>query len=140
MRRLIAVLALTSAALPALAGVDVSINIGQPNFYGQIDIGDAPRPRLIRPEPVIIQPAPRNVVVEPMYLRVPPSHQQNWGRYCNQYGACGRPVYFVDDRWYNDEYAPYYRQRHDEGREWRREDDRRDWHDGHGRGRGHDRD
>jgi uncharacterized protein YcfJ len=26
-----------------------------------------------------------------------------------QYNACGRPVYFVDDRWYNDVYVPHYR-------------------------------
>ncbi len=130
MRRFIAALALTTAAVPALAGVGVSINVGQPGFYGQIDLGDAPRPRLIQPEPVIVQPMPREVVAQPpLYLRVPPAHQQNWDRYCDQYDACGRPVYFVDERWYNEEYVPYYRQRNDEGRRWRHEDDRREWRD-----------
>lgn len=102
------------------ADVGVSISIGQPGFYGQIDIGNFPRPPLIYPEPVIIRPVPVGVVVQPVYLRVPPGHAKDWGRYCGRYNACGRPVYFVQDRWYNEVYVPRYQEQHrgghDEGR------------------------
>lgn len=131
--------------------VGVSVQIGQPGFYGRIDIGDAPRPRLIYAEPVVIHRAPR-VVYEPVYLRVPPGHERNWRKHCSRYEACGRPVYFVRDDWYRRDYVPHYYDRHpeyrrdrrDERRDQRREDrwdDRRDdRRDGHGRGHGHGRD
>lgn len=133
--------ALAIPAIPTFAAdVGVSISIGDPNFYGQIDIGNFPRPAVIYAEPVIIRrPA---VVYEPIYLRVPPGHAKHWSRHCAEYRACGRPVYFVRDEWYSDVYAPRYRRqhgydgRHDEGR--RHDDDRRDErrHPGHGHGHG----
>lgn len=98
------------------ADVGVSISIGQPGFYGQIDIGNFPRPQLIYPEPLIIQPVPVGVVVQPVYLRVPPGHARDWRRYCGRYSACGRPVYFVQDRWYNEVYVPRYQEQHRGGR------------------------
>lgn len=129
--------------------VGVSVQIGQPGFYGRIDLGDAPRPRLIYAEPVLVQRAPR-VVYEPVYLRVPPGHEKNWRKHCGRYDACGRPVYFVRDDWYHDVYAPRYHggrrddwrdDRRHERRENRREDRRDDWRDGerHGRDHGHGR-
>ena len=161
---------LVAAALGALAhgvmaaDVGVSINIGDPNFYGRLDIGNVPRPALLYPQPMMIQPVPRGVVREPLYLRVPPGHAKNWGKHCARYNACGYPVYFVQDRWYNDVYAPRYRsgpeyrhepdfrprERHEDRRDRRDERwDRRDergggWQDrgdgersgGHGRGHG----
>jgi hypothetical protein len=33
---------------------------------------------------------------------VPPGHQKKWRRYCGRYGACGVPVYFVQDGWYQE--------------------------------------
>lgn len=123
--------------------VGVSISLGQPGFYGQIDIGNYPRPRVIYAEPVVIHRAPR-VVYEPVYLRVPPGHQKNWRKHCGRYDACGRPVYFVRDDWYQNEYAPRYRRDHDRrDRDHGGGDDRRDdRHDGKrddhpGRGHGH---
>lgn len=104
-------LALVSAAAPA-ADVGVSISIGQPGFYGQIDIGDFPRPTLIYPQPVVVQPVRPGVVIAPLYLHVPPGHAKDWKRYCGRYDACGRPVYFVQDSWYNDVYVPRYQERH----------------------------
>jgi len=154
---------LLSAATSALAAdVGVSISVGQPGFYGRIDIGDYPypRPRLIYERPIIIH---RHAdFYEPLYLRVPPGHAKNWGRYCGRYDACDRPVYFVQDSWYEREYAPMYRERHRDGyhndyyehrgndgrnnREDRRHDNDR-WDDrgrgndhGNGHGRGHGRD
>ena len=111
----------------ATAQTSVPIGINQPGVYGRINIGNVPPPALYRAEPVII--APRRVVVErqPVYLYVPPTHEQNWGRYCGQYNACGQPVYFVRDEWvrerYESEHPGWNRGRH---RGWDKQDGRRD--------------
>ncbi len=96
------------AALPARIEAGVSISIGDPHFYGRIDIGGYPPPRLIYEQPVIVRRV--RVWHPPIYLRVPMMHRESWYRYCDQYDACGRPVYFVDDGWYEDVYAPRYRE------------------------------
>lgn len=142
-RLMIAGFLLASANTSFAADVGVSISVGQPGFYGQIDIGDFPypRPRLIYREPMVIY-RPVDVIYEPMYLRVPPGHYKNWRRYCGRYNACGRPVYFVQDRWYRDEYAPRYLDRHRSGYErndyYYDDHGRGDWDD-HGHRGGHDR-
>lgn len=101
---------ISATATASAADVGVSVNIGQPGFYGRLDIGDFPQPRVVYNTPVIIQ---RQVeVYDPIYLRVPPGHSKNWKNYCGRYQACGRPVYFVQDSWYQNEYAPAYRERH----------------------------
>lgn len=101
----IAALALAGAAGAARAtDVGVSIGISQPGVYGRIDIGRFPQPVLVTPRPVIVTPAP--VVAEPVYLWVPPGHRRHWHKHCAQYGACGAPVYFVQDRWYRQHVAP----------------------------------
>jgi len=47
-----AAIAAATIATPALAAdVGVSISVGQPGFYGRLDIGDFPYPRLIYPQP-----------------------------------------------------------------------------------------
>lgn len=153
MKALILCAALAAASFPALAQTNVSITVGQPGFYGRIDIGDGynygPPPVYVR-EPVIIERYQR-VRAEPVYLRVPPGHRKNWSKHCRKYGACGQPVLFVQDRWYSEVYAPRYRERHgyheryDEPRRERvRHDDRydghrggRDRHEERGHGRGH---
>jgi hypothetical protein len=103
-----------SSFTPAFAAdLGVSINIGEPGFYGQINIGNAPRPVLVYPQPMLIQPPPVGVVVgAPIYLHVPPGHAKHWSRYCARYHACGRPVYFVQDHWYNNVYVPHYQREH----------------------------
>src|SRR5262245_12877161 len=103
----------SSSALAADVGV--SVTVGQPGFYGHIDIGDFPQPAVIYPQPVVIQPVPVGVVGAPMYLRVPPGHYKHWAKHCAEYNACGRPVYFVRDSWYNNVYAPRYREMHGPG-------------------------
>jgi hypothetical protein len=101
------------ASAPALAAdVAVSVSIGEPGFYGQIDIGSYPRPRLLYPQPVVIHAVPVGVVRAPLYLRVPPGHEKHWDRHCAQYNACGAPVYFVEDGWYNTVYVPAYKAKH----------------------------
>ncbi len=101
-----------SCSFALAADVGVSISIGQPGFYGRIDIGNAPPPVLISPQPIWIN----RVAVAPasIYLRVPPGHEKDWSKHCKKYGACGQPVYFVRDEWYRDVYAPYYREQGDQ--------------------------
>ena len=104
---------LTLAASSAIAAeVSVSITMGQPGYYGRVDIVGFAPPTLIYAEPVIIQAIPVGVVRHPVYMHVPPGHAKNWGKHCRKYNACGQPVYFVQDRWYSDTYVPGYAQRH----------------------------
>lgn len=124
----------TGSALAADVGLSVSI--GQPGFYGRIDIGDFPQPRVVYTQPVIIE---RGVALSrpPVYLRVPPGHEKNWKKHCHEYHACGERVMFVRDDWYEREYVPRYQEKHREHR-----DDHRDKGKGknneHGKGHGKD--
>ena len=108
MKSLCLVLAAAALSTPALAGTDIGVSVGisQPGFYGRIDIGSVgAAPVLIYPQPVLIA-APRAVVVQrPVYLRVPPGHAKNWRKHCAHYDACGQPVYFVQEDWYQKHYA-----------------------------------
>jgi hypothetical protein len=119
---LLAAVAAASAA-PAWSAVDVGvgITINQPGVYGRIEIGNQPPPPVLYAQPMIIaQPA---VVVQqpPLYLYVPPGHAKHWARYCGRYNACGRQVYFVQEKWVKERYEEH----RGEGR-----------HDGHGEGHG----
>jgi hypothetical protein len=138
MKKLVAALVLASAAVagPALADVGISIRIGEPGFYGQIDIGGY-QPRVVYSRPVIVEHRVRYTT--PVYLRVPPGHERNWKRYCGRYNACARPVYFVRDDWYRNDYAPRYRQAHRQDRRDDRRDDRHDRRDDRRDDRGHSR-
>lgn len=129
-----------AAALSTLAStafatdVGVSISIGQPGFYGRIVLGEQPPPRVIYSAPVVIRPV--RVERSPIYLRVPPGHEKKWSKHCARYNACGQPVYFVQNDWYQNDYAPYYQRRQSErGDEWRDQDRR--GHDSHKKNRGH---
>lgn len=126
MKKLLFVVAL--AAISAAAGaaeVDISINIGQPGFYGQIDVGGYPPPQLIYRQPRVGYYVPRDRA--PLYLRVPPGHAKNWRKHCGAYNACNERVYFVKDSWYRNEYAPRYQERSNRrGDERRRDNERRD--------------
>lgn len=121
-------LPLTSLPAAATADVGLSVSIGQPGFYGRIDIGDYPPPRLVYRQPVMVERGRMDAGRDPVYLRVPASHRRNWSRNCRRYDACGEQVYFVQDRWYNTVYAPQYRDRHSNRRHGRR--NHRDDHDG----------
>lgn len=118
-------LVLTASAMAADVGV--SINVAQPGLYGQINIGDAPRPRVVYAQPVIVERPVRYVEQAPVYMHVPPGHAKHWSKHCREYNACGQRVYFVQDSWYDREYAPRHREQHDD----------RDHHDDRGR---HDND
>ena len=117
MKRLLFAVIATVVAVPASAGdVSASIGISQPGFYGQINIGDVPRPTVIYAQPVWIQRPPKVVYVQPIYVRVPPGHEKHWGKHCAEYGACGRPVYFVREDWYQTYYVPHYQAQNDQGK------------------------
>jgi hypothetical protein len=118
------------------ADVGVSVSVGQPGFYGRIDIGSFPRPVLVYPDPIVVRPV--GVVYEPIYLHVPPGQAKKWHSYCGQYNACGRPVYFVQDRWYNEVYVPEYRSRHGGGPDRKHDRDIAKRHD-KGPGKSHDK-
>ena len=112
--------ALTLSAAVAAPSVNVIIDGPvAPGVYGRVEIGNIPPPPVLYPQPVVIVRQPRPVVVvEPVYLHVPPGHAKNWRKHCYRYNACGQPVYFVRSQ----EYEPGYGRKHK--------------HDGD-RGRGH---
>jgi hypothetical protein len=89
--------------------VGVSIGINQPGVYGRIDIGNYPRPPVVYSQPIIIAPQPVVVRPSPVYLYVPPGHQKNWAKHCSRYGACGQPVYFVQESWVRERYEQQHR-------------------------------
>jgi len=120
-------IALAATLLTAAAhatDVGVSVQIGQPGFYGRIDIGNTAPPPVVLREPVWVQRRP--VHVEPVYMRIPPGHQKNWAKHCARYNACGTPVYFVREDWYEERYS-------------RRDDDGREHDKDHGKGHGKDK-
>ena len=127
-------LATATVTVPAFAAdVGVSVSVGQPGFYGRIDIGNAPQPQLVYAQPIVIQRV--DVSPQPIYLHVRPGHEKNWRKHCRKYNACGQPVYFVQDNWYNEVYVPHHQQYHgheDKGDGARRGDE--------GHDRGHDKD
>lgn len=134
-------LALLTAGLLAstaqAADVGVSISISEPGVYGRIDIGRFPQPQVIVAQPVIVvQPRVRVVQQpEPIYLWVPPGHRSNWRRYCAEYQACGVPVYFVQNDWYQQKVHKGEGRRHkNDDKHGRKHDDDR------GKGKGHKKD
>jgi hypothetical protein len=125
LKSLVTVAALSLASLHAAAGEPViHVSVGgeiSPGVYGRVDFGNAAPPPVLYPQPVVIVRQPQPVVVQPLYLHVPPGHAKNWSKHCHRYDACARPVYFVRSA----EYEP--RREHGHG------------HDkGHGKGRGRD--
>ena len=136
----ILVLALAAGAIGsafAQTNVGVSIGINQPGVYGRINIGNVPPPALVFAQPVLIAPPQVVVQRQPIYLYVPPAHQQEWGRYCGRYSACSQPVYFVRDDWvrerYEHEHPGWDRGRH-RGWDKKQKHEARDDHDDKGRG------
>jgi hypothetical protein len=143
LKMLLCVAALCCASAQA-ADVGVSLQFGQPGFYGQLDLGSfQQQPQLLYREPRIIE----RVTIQraPLYLMVPPGHSKHWEKHCYKYDACGRPVYFVQERWYNEVIVPRYRddryQNHNHHRHHDDDDDDDDHGHGHnhGKGKGHGR-
>ena len=139
MKKTILIMAALFAGGSAFAGdVGVSISINQPGLYGQLNIGNVPAPELIFRTPMLVAPPPYSVAVPaPIYLHVPPGYERHWDRHCREYHACGRPVYFVQDRWYHRVYVPAYRRDEERERERREEYRRRDYREGRDDNRDH---
>ena len=118
-------------AAPVQAQVGFSLQVGQPGFYGQLNVleGAYPTPQLLYPQPLLVERRPA-YARPPVYLRVPPGHAKNWGKHCSRYSACGVPVYFVSDRWYEDVYVPRYRNLQ---ADWDEDDDYRGYDDYRGK-------
>jgi hypothetical protein len=130
---------LTSSLAHAGTDVGVSVSINQPGFYGRVDVGNAPQPTVIYSQPVVIVPGPVAVHQRPIYLRVPPGHEQHWDKHCYEYRACGQPVYFVrevHEREDHDYDRHHHGRKHDRHEHDHDDDDRGGDHD-HGHGHGH---
>lgn len=112
MRRFLIAAVVIAAAVttfsPAAFAVSIGdfLSIGQPNYYGRLDIDGYPRPQVLYRYPRAIGNVPRNRA--PVYLRVPKSHAKNWKKHCSQYNACNERALFVGNNWYNLKYAPRY--------------------------------
>lgn len=138
MNKSLATLVLALAGGTAMAtDVGVSVQISQPGVYGRIDIGRFPQPAVVVAQPVVVA-RPVAVAPPPAYLWVPPGHRKNWRRHCHRYGACGTPVYFVQEGWYRQHVMagqplPRYQARHHRGHSHSHSHGH-----GHGRGRGRD--
>jgi hypothetical protein len=146
MRAILLAASLFALASPVMAAdINVSVNLGQPGFYGPLDIQSFGQPRVIYSNPVIIQRPAHYVNQAPIYLRVPPGHAKNWSKHCAAYNACGQRVLFVQDSWYNNTYAPRYRQQHGQhddnrGNGGQDKHSKKDKHDDdHGNGKGHNK-
>lgn len=128
-----------AAAAASATDVGVSVSISQPGVYGRVDIGRFPQPQLVVAQPVIVeQPRVVRVRPEPVYMWVPPGHRKDWRKHCRHYDACGVPVYFVQDRWYQERVVHRDRWEREHGHGGRGHD-----YDhggkGHGHGKGHDK-
>ena len=107
MKKILFAAMLAALSAPAFAGdVAVSIRVGEPGFFGQIELGSMPQPAVVYARPVVVEHAPEYREAAPIYLHVPPGHEKHWSKHCAEYHACGRRVYFVRDDWYNNEYVP----------------------------------
>lgn len=133
-----AAFAVTTISTPALAAdVGVSVSIGQPGFYGRLDIGDYPQPQVIYRQPMMVERVPMDR--PPVYLRVPPGHAKHWSKHCREYNACGERVFFVQDKWYNHEYVPRYQEQHRDRQGSGRDEHRNDRGGNRGGNQGNDR-
>jgi hypothetical protein len=115
MNRLLFAAALAATTGAALAGDNQgTTSIGQPDYYGLLDMINYQLPQLIYRNPLAIEQVP--TYRQPVYLRVPPGHAKNWRKHCGEYHACGEQVLFVQDDWYNREYVPRYQEQHSDRR------------------------
>jgi hypothetical protein len=99
---------------PAQAQTSLTLQLGQPGYYGQISIGNLAPPPVYDRRPVIVRPPTSRYrwnqnALQPVYLRVPRNQARDWRRYCGRYQACNVPVYFVREEWYRNVYSPWVR-------------------------------
>jgi hypothetical protein len=150
MKKILIAAIIMTASVGAMAQ-NLSLQLGQTGYYGSIDLGNLSRPPVIYQQPMVIHQMPQYLNAPPMYMRVPPGHAKKWSKHCAAYNACGRPVYFVQDSWYSNTYAPHYRKthggkgndKHNDDRGFRLDDRSKpmkaDKHEGKGHGGGKDK-
>jgi hypothetical protein len=74
--------------------------------HGTVDVRNFSRPDLVSPHPVIIRFMSAQMLARALYLHVPQAHRTEWAGYCHFYQACGHPVYFVTEKWFDRVYRP----------------------------------
>lgn len=134
MKRIFLAAAVAALTVPAFAqtNVGVSVQLNQPGLYGRVDIGNVPTPPVVvYQQPVVVMQTPVAVHQRPIYLHVPPGHEKHWDKHCAKYGACGQPVYFVREDWYQQHYVHEHHHDRDDDHE------RRQHGKGHDKGHGH---
>ena len=104
------ILLLSCAAAAGLAhAADLRVIVSgevAPGVYGRVDFGNALPPPVFYADPVVIVRRPQPVLVQPIYVHVPPGHAKNWKKHCRKYDLCGQPVYFVKSQEYEPGYKP----------------------------------
>jgi len=137
LRLLMAATGLLMAAGVQAQQANVGITIDGPplpGLFGRVQIGaNLPLPPVYLPKPIIVAPPQVVVSREPVYLWVPHDHRRDWKRHCGRYDACGRPVYFVEERWVREHEPQRFEKKRGRGRG---DDD----HPGRGHGKGHGKD
>lgn len=104
-----AALMLGSAA--ANASTQISISIGDSGYWGVLPALTGYRPEVWNNSPIVaIGTAVAGLSA--IYLNVPDAERHDWKNHCRKYDACNRPVHFVKNDWYRDQYAPEYRRQH----------------------------
>jgi hypothetical protein len=100
-------LTLPAASSAMATNLDLNVILSgevRPGVYGQVQLGNAPRPVVVYEQPRVVVVDRRYEREEPVYLHVPPGHAKHWDRHCHDYHACSRRVYFVR----SEEYEPNY--------------------------------
>ena len=59
---LLSAIGLVACAPLMAADVGVSLSVGDPNFYGRLDIGGYPAPRYYYREPVVVERRPASTI------------------------------------------------------------------------------
>ena len=99
----------TAASLASAAGTEARAVIKgpvTPGVYGRVDVANKPLPALVYEQAMFVERPDTAGRVEPVYFHVPPEHAKHWKKYCNQYQACDRPVFFVKSAEYEPGYEP----------------------------------
>lgn len=97
---------LLAALLTPVQAADEALpaNVGQPDYYGRLDMAGYPQPQLVFRKALAIDPVEADR--PSLYLRVAPGQARQWRKHCRAYQACNQQVYFVQDAWYTREYVP----------------------------------
>lgn len=103
----------------------------RPGLYGQVELGNGPRPAMVYDYPVVVREERVYRYAEPVYLHVPPAYISNWSHHCGYYHACGRHVYFVRSVEYDNYYRDPHHHHYDMPRRYRVVDRRHDEHHDH---------